>query len=201
MMWLLSQLWWAMLLSAVLGFGITWWRMVVPVKGYKARTVKTADQKVDLTGTRSIDLRDKVEEVPETKKAPVAAAVGAGAAAVGAASAGVAATASKVTEPTAKVSAAEADTAETPVVAPSTAKTSAVPSVKSALTAEKRFGEGAAFPPLDGTAPDGYDVKADIDSMVYYTPESLEYDRLIASVWFKSASHARKAGFLPDTEA
>lgn len=193
MMWLLSQLWWAMLLSAVLGFGITWWRMVVPVKGYKTRTVKATTQKVDLTGTRSIDLRDKVEEAPETKKAPVAAAVGAGAAA---ASAGVAAKVS-----TAKVSVAEADTAQTPVVAPSTAKTSAVPSVKSALTAEKRFGEGAAFPPLDGTAPDGYDVKADIDSMVYYTPESLEYDRLIASVWFKSASHARKAGFLPDTEA
>jgi large subunit ribosomal protein L17 len=58
------------------------------------------------------------------------------------------------------------------------------------------YGEGSHAPLDDpATAPDGYPVKGNADSMKYHTPESPYYDRTVAEVWFKTAADAEAAGF------
>jgi large subunit ribosomal protein L17 len=58
------------------------------------------------------------------------------------------------------------------------------------------FGEGSHAPLDDpATAPDGYPVKGNADSMKYHTPESPYYDRTVAEVWFATAEAAEAAGF------
>ena len=49
----------------------------------------------------------------------------------------------------------------------------------------------------DGSAPEGFDVKGNVDSMKYHTPESQWYDATQAEVWFRSADAAEQAGFAP----
>ena len=58
------------------------------------------------------------------------------------------------------------------------------------------FGEGSHAPLDDpATAPEGYPVKGNADSMKYHTPESPYYDRTVAEVWFATAEAAEAAGF------
>ena len=58
------------------------------------------------------------------------------------------------------------------------------------------YGEGSHAPLDDpATAPDGYPVKGNADSMKFHTPESPYYDRTVAEVWFASAEAAEAAGF------
>ncbi len=58
------------------------------------------------------------------------------------------------------------------------------------------YGEGSHAPLDDpASAPDGYPVKGNADSMKYHTPESPSYDRTVAEVWFASAEAAEAAGF------
>jgi large subunit ribosomal protein L17 len=58
------------------------------------------------------------------------------------------------------------------------------------------YGDGSHAPLDDpATAPDGYPVKGNADSMKYHTPESPYYDRTVAEVWFATAEAAEAAGF------
>jgi large subunit ribosomal protein L17 len=57
------------------------------------------------------------------------------------------------------------------------------------------FGEASHAPLDDDSAPDGFPVKGNADSMKYHTPESPYYDRTVAEVWFKTAEDAEAAGF------
>ncbi len=58
------------------------------------------------------------------------------------------------------------------------------------------YGEGSHAPGDDPeTAPDGYPVKGNADSMKYHTPESPYYGRTVAEVWFASPEAAEAAGF------
>ena len=58
------------------------------------------------------------------------------------------------------------------------------------------YGEGSHAPLDDpATAPDGYPVKGNADSMKYHTPESPYYDRTVAEVWFADTDAAEAAGF------
>ncbi len=59
-----------------------------------------------------------------------------------------------------------------------------------------RFAGGAA-PLEDGSAPEGYTVKGNADSMKYHVEGSRWYDATIAEVWFKTAEDAEAAGFEP----
>lgn len=54
---------------------------------------------------------------------------------------------------------------------------------------------GSALPADDGSAPEGYRIKGNADSMLYHTPESPYYDRTVAEVWFDSVESAEAAGF------
>jgi large subunit ribosomal protein L17 len=57
------------------------------------------------------------------------------------------------------------------------------------------YGEASHAPLDDDSAPDGFPVKGNADSMKYHTPESPYYDRTVAEVWFKTAQDAEAAGF------
>ncbi|MFD7158245.1 50S ribosomal protein L17 [Kribbella sp. NPDC059898] len=55
--------------------------------------------------------------------------------------------------------------------------------------------DNSAAPNADGSAPEGYTVKGNEDSMKYHTTESPWYDKTVAEVWFKTAEDAEAAGF------
>ncbi len=72
-------------------------------------------------------------------------------------------------------------------------------------TTEAPYGEGSAAPLADGSAPEGFDIKGNTDSMKYHTPESPWYDQTVAEVWFATQEAAEAAGFeapgsMPDAE-
>jgi large subunit ribosomal protein L17 len=65
---------------------------------------------------------------------------------------------------------------------------------------EAPYGEGSAAPLADGSAPEGFDIKGNKDSMKYHTPESPWYEQTVAEVWFATQEAAEAAGFVaPDS--
>ncbi|MEO7069256.1 MAG: 50S ribosomal protein L17 [Nostocoides sp.] len=59
------------------------------------------------------------------------------------------------------------------------------------------FGPASHAPLEDGSAPEGFDVKGNADSMKFHTPGSQWYDATVAEVWFATAEAAEAAGFEP----
>lgn len=55
--------------------------------------------------------------------------------------------------------------------------------------------EGGAAPLEDGSAPEGYTIKGNANSMKYHEPDGQWYDQTVAEVWFKTAEDAEAAGF------
>lgn len=55
--------------------------------------------------------------------------------------------------------------------------------------------EGSAPPAEDGSAPEGFDIKGNADSMKYHEAGSRYYTQTIAEVYFDTAEHAEAAGF------
>lgn len=64
-----------------------------------------------------------------------------------------------------------------------------------AKSTEGEFGKGSAAPLEDGSAPEGFDIKGNKDSMKYHTPDGQWYEQTVAEVWFDSEDAAKKAGF------
>ncbi len=56
-------------------------------------------------------------------------------------------------------------------------------------------GTDSAAPLADGSAPSGFDIKGNADSMKYHQPGGQWYDATIAEVWFRTADAAEAAGF------
>ncbi|MGH3443787.1 MAG: 50S ribosomal protein L4 [Nocardioidaceae bacterium] len=48
----------------------------------------------------------------------------------------------------------------------------------------------------DGSAPEGFEIKGNTDSMKYHAPGGRWYDNTVAEVWFKTAQDAEAAGFV-----
>ncbi|WP_404381015.1 50S ribosomal protein L4 [Knoellia locipacati] len=63
--------------------------------------------------------------------------------------------------------------------------------------ADGGFGPDSHAALEDGSAPAGFDVKGNKDSMKYHVPGSRWYDATAAEVWFRSADAAKAAGFVP----
>ncbi len=61
--------------------------------------------------------------------------------------------------------------------------------------ADAPYGEGSAAPLADGSAPEGFAIKGNTDSMKYHTPDSPWYDQTVAEVWFATQEAAEAAGF------
>ncbi|WP_051080224.1 50S ribosomal protein L4 [Demetria terragena] len=55
----------------------------------------------------------------------------------------------------------------------------------------------SAEPLADGSAPEGFTVKGNKDSMKFHVPGSRWYDNTVAEVWFRTAEAAAAAGFEP----
>jgi large subunit ribosomal protein L22 len=58
------------------------------------------------------------------------------------------------------------------------------------------YGVGSASPLDDGSAPAGFDIKGNADSMKFHTTDSPWYGRTKAEVWFNTAEAAVAAGFV-----
>jgi large subunit ribosomal protein L4 len=57
-------------------------------------------------------------------------------------------------------------------------------------------GPDSADPLDDGSAPEGFTIKGNKDSMKYHTTDSQWYDQTVAEVWFRTAEAAEAAGFV-----
>jgi large subunit ribosomal protein L22 len=65
----------------------------------------------------------------------------------------------------------------------------------SAEAADTDAPAGSAAPLDDGSAPEGFPVKANADSGLYHEPDSRYYDVTVAELYFESAEAAEAAGF------
>ena len=61
--------------------------------------------------------------------------------------------------------------------------------------ADGGYGPGSAAPNEDGSAPSGFEIKGNADSMKFHEPDGQWYDQTIAEVYFATAADAEKAGF------
>ncbi|WP_322787640.1 30S ribosomal protein S2, sunset domain variant [Nocardioides jensenii] len=84
--------------------------------------------------------------------------------------------------------------AETAVEAP--AETEIKPLADTSAATEGEFGPDSAPANEDNSAPEGFEIKGNKDSMKFHAPSSPWYGRTIAEVWFKSAEAAEAAGFV-----
>lgn len=57
------------------------------------------------------------------------------------------------------------------------------------------FGDDSAAPLEDGSAPEGFDIKGNKDSMKFHRPDGQWYEQTIAEVWFRTGEAAEAAGF------
>jgi len=61
---------------------------------------------------------------------------------------------------------------------------------------------GSAMPQADGSAPEGFDIKGNADSMLYHVPGTRYYNQTVAEVYFDTEDNAVAAGFaLPASQA
>lgn len=58
------------------------------------------------------------------------------------------------------------------------------------------FGADSAAPNEDGSAPEGFDIKGNKDSMKFHRPDGQWYEQTVAEVWFRTAEAAEAAGFV-----
>jgi large subunit ribosomal protein L4 len=67
--------------------------------------------------------------------------------------------------------------------------------------AEETYGPGSAAPLADGSAPEGFPIKGNADSMLYHEPGTHFYGQTKAEVYFATAEDAERAGFtLPPSQ-
>ncbi|WP_317846271.1 30S ribosomal protein S2, sunset domain variant [Nocardioides rotundus] len=98
----------------------------------------------------------------------------------------------KAAEGDATGAAAEAETA---VAAEEAVADDTATEVKAFAATDGGFGPDSAPANEDGSAPEGFEIKGNKDSMKFHAPSSPWYDRTKAEVWFRTAEAAEKAGF------
>ena len=57
------------------------------------------------------------------------------------------------------------------------------------------YGPDSALALEDGSAPEGFDIKGNTNSMKFHRPEGQWYEQTVAEVWFRTAEAAEAAGF------
>ncbi len=60
---------------------------------------------------------------------------------------------------------------------------------------QQPYGDGSHAPLTDRSAPNGYTIKGNVDSMLYHRPDSRNYGATVAEVWFDTAERAETNGF------
>lgn len=61
--------------------------------------------------------------------------------------------------------------------------------------ADGGYGADSAPANEDGSAPEGFEIKGNKDSMKYHRPDGQWYEQTVAEVWFRTAEAAEAAGF------
>jgi small subunit ribosomal protein S2 len=137
----------------------------------------------------------------ETAAAPAAEATGAAAEATEATE-----VAAEVTEAPAEEAVTEAPAEEAVTEAPVEEAVTEAPAEVAVEVTEARaeeaaatdggeFGPDSAAPLEDGSAPEGFEIKGNKNSMKFHAPSSPWYSRTNAEVWFRTAEAAEAAGF------
>ncbi len=96
---------------------------------------------------------------------------------------------------------AEAAAAEVDEIDADEAIEDAVGDDETAEASEGDLPTGAMSPLEDGSAPEGYPIKANADSGLYHEPDSRYYDVTAAEFYFESAEAAEAAGFTKPASA
>lgn len=99
-----------------------------------------------------------------------------------------------------QIDADEAATDEAPDTDAQAPDTDVETSAEETAATDDAKGDGAPYPgsalPLeDGSAPEGFAIKGNADSMLYHEPDSRYYEITQAEVYFESAEAAEAAGF------
>ncbi|WP_411285048.1 50S ribosomal protein L4 [Lapillicoccus sp.] len=68
--------------------------------------------------------------------------------------------------------------------------------VKGNAASDRGLVADSAAPLEDGSAPEGFDIKGNQDSMKYHRPDGRWYDATVAEVWFRTPEAAEAAGFV-----
>jgi small subunit ribosomal protein S2 len=132
----------------------------------------------------------------DAEQAAVAATGGDETAAAPAAEAtGAAAEATEATEVAAEVTEAPAEEAVTEAPAEVAVEVTEARAEEAAATDGGEFGPDSAAPLEDGSAPEGFEIKGNKNSMKFHAPSSPWYSRTNAEVWFRTAEAAEAAGF------
>ncbi len=69
-------------------------------------------------------------------------------------------------------------------------------STDSTVVTDGGHGADSAAALEDGSAPEGFDIKGNADSMKFHRPGGQWYDATVAEVWFRTAEAAEAAGFV-----
>ncbi|WP_417561582.1 50S ribosomal protein L17 [Microbacterium sp.] len=72
----------------------------------------------------------------------------------------------------------------------------AAPAEDAAAAVDGGYGPDSAAPNEDGSAPEGFDIKGNKDSMKFHRPDGQWYEQTVAEVWFRTAEAAEAAGFV-----
>jgi len=91
-----------------------------------------------------------------------------------------------------------ADVAEAPAAEATEAPAAEAPATEvttAPAATEGPFGADSAAPLEDGSAPEGFEIKGNQNSMKFHAPSSPWYGRTIAEVWFRTTEAAEAAGF------
>ncbi|WP_417556030.1 50S ribosomal protein L17 [Microbacterium sp.] len=101
-----------------------------------------------------------------------------------------------VTPKVKKSAAKPAAKAEKPAKAEKVEEAPAEETAAPAALVDGGFGEDSAAPLEDGSAPEGFDIKGNKDSMKFHRPGGQWYEATVAEVWFRTAEAAEAAGFV-----
>ncbi|ALX05668.1 MULTISPECIES: 50S ribosomal protein L4 [Aeromicrobium] len=148
----------------------------------------------DQLNTYDVVLSDDVIFTQDAFEAFVAARSTEGAETIALSAAVVEADAKPAAKPAKKASAKKAPAAqEAPAqaeAAPATEESGAEGATKT-----QPYGPGSKAPLKSGNAPKGHEIKGNVDSMKFHTPDSPWYDQTVAEVWFDTEETAQAAGF------
>ncbi len=148
----------------------------------------------DQLNTYDVVLSDDVIFTQDAFEAFVAARSTEGAETIALSAAVVEADAKPAAKPAKKASAKKAPAAQE-APAQAEAATATEESGTEGATKTQPYGPGSKAPLKSGNAPKGHEIKGNVDSMKFHTPDSAWYDQTVAEVWFDTEETAQAAGF------
>ncbi|WP_370200687.1 50S ribosomal protein L4 [Aeromicrobium sp.] len=148
----------------------------------------------DQLNTYDVVLSDDVIFTQEAFEAFVEARSTEGAETIALSAAVVEADAKPAAKPAKKASAKKAPAAQE-APAQAEAATATEESGTEGATKTQPYGPGSKAPLKSGNAPKGHEIKGNVDSMKFHTPDSAWYDQTVAEVWFDTEETAQAAGF------